>query len=666
MRGGKAAMQATIQPATLSVLFSLVLALSAPPARATNLEIYGHLPDLEDVAMSPDGTRVAFVETVGNKRIVRAVSLDDRKVLGQAEAGEEKLRRILWADNDHLLVESSVTGLPPGYFGDPAELYELRLFDVIKKNFSRVPDPQRIPALSFFPALLGGFQVRRLNDHPVLFTVVRLVPNTQQMAVRLDPTVQELGILREDLVTGAVSRIWSTNARDLQFFIDSTGEVAAENHYDEGQKRWSLKARVDGHLQEVTGGTSAFEIPRFMGYGPETDSLLVRALDAERPVWRVLSAKEGTLGAQMNGPMKGHDELPAPLEDRSREQMIGAMRDYEYRDYAFLDPAMQLRWDEVRHAFPGQHLQLVSHDRDLSRLIVMAVAPPRGLVYEMIDMHAHTRAVLGELYKGSGPPLEVQNISYAAADGMQIQAYLTLPRDRAMKDLPLIVLPHGGPDAHDNADFDWWSQALAEQGYAVLRPNFRGSNLTPALRMAGFGQWGRKMQTDLSDGVRNLVRQEIVDPKRVCIVGGSYGGYAALAGVALDPGVYRCAISYAGVADVSRQLSRVEDRSVVDRVTLRYLDRYMGVDGSRDPAVDAISPIKHIDVIDVPVLLIHGKDDTVVPFEQSQAMYDAMHRANKDVQLVELKAEDHWLSRSETRLQMLRASVDFLREHNPP
>jgi dipeptidyl aminopeptidase/acylaminoacyl peptidase len=92
----------------------------------------------------------------------------------------------------------------------------------------------------------------------------------------------------------------------------------------------------------------------------------------------------------------------------------------------------------------------------------------------------------------------------------------------------------------------------------------------------------------------------------------------------------------------------------------------MGVDGSRDPAVDAISPIKHIDVIDVPVLLIHGKDDTVVPFEQSQAMYDAMHRANKDVQLVELKAEDHWLSRSETRLQMLRASVDFLREHNPP
>jgi dienelactone hydrolase len=472
----------------------------------------------------------------------------------------------------------------------------------------------------------------------------------------------ETAVLRVDLATGAVSRIWSSTALRLQYFVDAAGEVVAEQTYDEAQ-HWSLRARVGGgQMQEVIGGTSEFETPTFAGYGPDADTLLVEQLEDDHPVWRLLSLKDGTLGA----PMKERALMSDPLEDLYHERMIGGVRDRDYPEYTFLDPGMQRHWDEVTHAFPGQHVELVSYDSDFQKLIVRVVAPPRGLIYELLDMQAHTAAGLGEVYKGAGPPLEVQRISYAAADGFQVPAYLTLPRDRAMKDLPLIVLPHGGPDLHDTAEFDWWSQALADQGYAVLRPNFRGSNLTPRFEAAGFGQWGRKMQTDLSDGVRDLVKQGIVDPKRVCIVGASYGGYAALAGVALEPGVYQCAVSYAGISDISRLLSFIESHSIVNRIALRRTTRFMGVSGSRDPAVDAISPIKHLDAINVPVLLIHGKDDSVVPFEQSQVMYDAMHQAKKDVQLVELKAEDHWLSRSETRLQMLKASVAFLREHNPP
>jgi dipeptidyl aminopeptidase/acylaminoacyl peptidase len=184
---------------------------------------------------------------------------------------------------------------------------------------------------------------------------------------------------------------------------------------------------------------------------------------------------------------------------------------------------------------------------------------------------------------------------------------------------------------------------------------------------AGFGQWGRKMQTDLSDGVRYLVAQGMVDPARVCIVGASYGGYAALAGVTLDPGVYRCAISVAGLSDLKRMLQWVdEDHMSRANIAQRYWDRFMGVTGPDDTSLDAISPIKHLDAISVPVLLIHGKDDTVVPYEQSDLMYDALRRAKKPVNLVTLKHEDHWLSRSETRLQMLQASVDFLRANNPP
>jgi dipeptidyl aminopeptidase/acylaminoacyl peptidase len=208
---------------------------------------------------------------------------------------------------------------------------------------------------------------------------------------------------------------------------------------------------------------------------------------------------------------------------------------------------------------------------------------------------------------------------------------------------------------------------MAAQGYAVLKPNFRGSTTTQSFTTAGYGQWGRKMQTDLSDGVRYLAKEGIIDPARVCIVGASYGGYAALAGVTLDPGVYRCAVSVAGISDLKTMLQWEKRReSVGDHLGTRYWNRYMGVSGPDDPALDAISPIKHIDKVNVPVMLIHGRDDTVVAYEQSEIMLKALKKANKQVELVTMKKEDHWLSRSETRLLMLQSSMAFMKRNNPP
>jgi dipeptidyl aminopeptidase/acylaminoacyl peptidase len=263
-------------------------------------------------------------------------------------------------------------------------------------------------------------------------------------------------------------------------------------------------------------------------------------------------------------------------------------------------------------------------------------------------------------------PHEVQRVNYEAADGLKIPAYLTLPGGREPKALPLVVLAHGGPAVRDTAEFDWWPQALAGQGYAVLQANYRGSSLDSQFEAKGFGEWGRKMQTDLSDGVRYLAREGIVDPKRVCIVGASYGGYAALAGATLDPGVYRCAVSVSGISDVKRWLEWEAEEHPRVKVALRYWDRFLGVSGPRDPIVETISPVKHVASVSIPVLLIHGRDDTVVPYEQSSLMYDALRHAGKSVELVPLKHEDHWLSQSETRRQMLESSVAFLRTHNPP
>jgi len=150
-------------------------------------------------------------------------------------------------------------------------------------------------------------------------------------------------------------------------------------------------------------------------------------------------------------------------------------------------------------------------------------------------------------------------------------------------------------------------------------------------------------------------------------VGASYGGYAALAGVTLEPGVYRCAVAVAGISDLQRFLQWTgERRTRDDTVTERYWNRFMGITGPDDAVLDQISPIKHVDAVKVPVLLVHGRDDTVVPFEQSNLMFEALRRAGKNVELLALTHEDHWLSLSETRLQMLESTVAFLRAHNPP
>ncbi len=259
----------------------------------------------------------------------------------------------------------------------------------------------------------------------------------------------------------------------------------------------------------------------------------------------------------------------------------------------------------------------------------------------------------------------METIAYSAADGLQLTGYLTLPKDRDPKKLPLVVFPHGGPAARDTPGFNWWAQAMAARGYAVLQVNYRGSDgFGWKFLSAGFGEWGRKMQTDLSDGVRYLADKGTIDPKRVCIVGASYGGYAAMAGAALQHGVYRCAASFGGISDLRRQV--VFSRGMYGLSAQRYWVRFMGADDLKDPVLAQYSPAAHAAEVDIPVLLIHGRDDTVVPLEQSQMMADALQKAGKAVELVVQKGADHWLSRGDTRLAMLQAVTAFLEKNNPP
>jgi dienelactone hydrolase len=632
-------------------LVAVAALLFAPPLASAPLEVYGRLPHLEDFALSPDGTRIAFVKTEENTRIVEVYAVAEHSILRGVRVGDQKLRYIRWADNNRLMIVTSVTTVPFGFRGDNSEWFQMQVFDVRSGKRFEVPQPDQFNGVDILNIIAGNVMVRHVKDRTVLF-----VPGVQVMRDTA------LALIAVDLETQNSRVVRVGKPGTLAWVVDEVGDIQAEETYAEHDRRWSIFLRLAGHMREVAAGKEEIEFPKLLGWGPTPDTLLVQMMEEGNPVWKLMSLKDGSLGPAM----AGTETLNRPIENPLTNRMIGGVHTGDTEEYVFFDRGLQESWDATVNAFPGEHVLLKSASADFRKLIVR-VEGAKGFRYTLIDLDARRATALGSVYDGVTQPLEARRITYVAGDGLKIPAYLTLPRGKAPKNLPLIVLPHGGPAVRDTSDFDWWSQALADQGYAVLRPNFRGSLTSWEFLSKGFGEWGRRMQTDLSDGVRFLVKEGIADPARVCIAGASYGGYAALAGVTLDPGVYRCAISVAGISDLKRLL-RWENRKQgrEQNLTQRYWDRYMGVSGPDDPALDEISPVKHVDAISVPLLLIHGRDDTVVPFEQSQLMYDALHAARKDVQLLALKEEDHWLSRSGTRLQMLKESVAFLRAHNPP
>jgi dipeptidyl aminopeptidase/acylaminoacyl peptidase len=244
--------------------------------------------------------------------------------------------------------------------------------------------------------------------------------------------------------------------------------------------------------------------------------------------------------------------------------------------------------------------------------------------------------------------LPMSTLHYPSFDGLSIPAYLTLPGKPAGP-APTIVLIHGGPQARDRWDFDQEVQILAAHGYAVFQPQFRGSSgFGKHFEEAGYGQWGQAMQQDIDAGVKYLVDQKIADPQRLCIIGGSYGGYAALWALARDPQLFKCGVSVAGVSDLRRMLH--DDSDASRNAVVREIVRHRLGDSSEMKATfDSVSPLKHVDRIVVPLLLVHGDLDQRVPISHGKQMHDAMTDLKKDVEWIEFPDEAHGLSKPENR-----------------
>lgn len=626
------------------------------------LSAYGAAPSIENIELSPSGDRIARITVVGEERAVLVSDFNTGEALFRARIGDTKVRDLTWIGEKRILVVTSQTrGIP--LIGIPrTELYFGLIVDLEKRKMVQVLDRTE----NVISVLYGPAMVRRVDQDAALYV--------RGVAVGWESSSD---LYRIDLTTGCGRSVAPMNYEIKDHVLDGGGQVIAMGKYVERRGRWTLmlpRANRSSFREDWSVDTP-IDTPDLMGMGRSPRTIVISAMRPDLA---------GTTGASENGytlfevnvdtgewsrlPFDTHPDFM--IRHPVTRLLIGAgWVEEDGVHYEFIEPVSAQRWASIERAFAGKRPKLVSWNDDMDQVIIFTDVGESGL-YQIVDFQRGKADILAEAYPAIPDDQvgAIRFIEYEAADGLEIPGYLTLPPGvTEPKGLPLVVLPHGGPASQDTIGFDWWAQALASRGYAVLQPNFRGSTGYGLDFMeAGYGEWGRKMQTDLSDGVRWLAAQGVIDPSRVCIVGASYGGYAAMAGVTIDRGVYRCAVAVAGLSDLRRFVNwSARQESRTDSQTVRYWNRFMGVDKLNDRGLDALSPAHLAAGVDSPLLLIHGRDDTVVPIEQSRVMADAMRRAGKPTELIELSGEDHWLSRAETRQKMLAETVRFLEVNNP-
>jgi dipeptidyl aminopeptidase/acylaminoacyl peptidase len=645
------------------VVFALGMALvtrawaAAPPPPPPALAAYSRLPAMESVALSPSGERYAYVGQDRGERKIIARTAGGRG-LAMVPIGEVKVRGLQWAGEKRLLITTTQTANPIYGGGLKREMLNVLSFDVeTGKQFWVLADGARSTGV------LGQYRIYPQDGRWFGVYAGWTVTKTR-LGDSFDYSSPDL--FRVDLETGAAVRVADgTEADDMGrgWVVDGAGKPLVQIDYNGLSTNWRITASDGGAV--LASGVDPRGDAWLVGLGRAPGLFLYQQRDADGGVrLREASAKGGAPSVILD-----NDDIAGLLTDPVSGLLLGYDPAGDLSRSTAFDPALQTRLAKVGKAFPGQSLRLESWNADASRIILHASGGTESGVWWLIDTAAGKAEELGWDYPEVAPEQMglARMVTWKAADGLAISGVLTLPPSsgtlgREAKGLPVVVLPHGGPTARDTLEFDWTAQAFASRGYAVLQPNFRGSTgYGQGFEAAGHGEWGGKMQTDVSDGLAFLAAQGVVDPKRACVVGGSYGGYVALAGVTLQQGLYRCAVAYAGVSDL-RALWKQDARRHGGGTVARR--QFLETIGAGEDLKER-SPIDRADRADAPVLLIHGADDTVVDFAQSAAMEKALKAAGKPVRLIRLVGEDHWRSRPETRAAFLDAAVAFVEANNP-
>lgn len=364
-----------------------------------------------------------------------------------------------------------------------------------------------------------------------------------------------------------------------------------------------------------------------------------------------------------------HDDVERPMFQLGSSELVafqtGGMKPREL----WLDPEMTRLQSLVDQAIPD-HVNLLRRtgQGNIQVWSYSDVDPGEASVLDPSTLKLRTIFTANpDVDPTRMQPMQV--VHYASSDGTDISAYLTMPGHPAGP-APLVVLVHGGPIARDVWRWQEDVQMFAAHGYAVLQPQFRGSaGFGLHFQEAGYLQWGRKAQDDISAGVRDLVARKLVDPARVCIVGTSYGGYAALWGLVSTPELYKCGVDTSGVSDIENEVTH-ESAGALSGAVRQIWSKWYGDPKRMRDAWAEVSPLRHADRIQAPLLIVHGAEDEIVPMSHGEKMRDALLDRKKDVQWLPFEAEGHGVSQLVDRRiwygAMLELFARTIGEGTPP
>ncbi len=622
---------------------------SLPPA--PTVEQWAKSPALEHVCLSPDGTQLAYIGENGADKLLFLIDLKTKQ--NQAfNIGPTRVHSTFWVDNDHVAVTRSFALLREADMGRRSNRSLATVYNIRDKSL-----------VSLFKEKIGGKNAgggTAAGTWGGMLQPMRTDGKTYILADSYDGDYEHRSLVRFVLDENRYEVIDAGGVEVESWVVDSAGRLFGRSEYYVGKRTWTLSYYDGGHWREILTRSADTDIPAVAGLSRDGKSLLVFLYDgAEKGRYHDVDPT-----GKVSDPIEAPGHEPTPLFDPLTGRHNGFFTEENGGAYHYYDPVMQDLVVKAQKAVEGYRMRIVDHADDPHSMIIYSEGDDDAGTYYLVNFATGATLTIGSSYPGIPPEwiTSKQAIIYKAGDGLEIPAYLTLPPNREAKGLPLVVMPHGGPFAHDDISLDTETQTFASQGYAVLQPNFRGSDGYGAdFLKAGYGEWGGKMQSDLSDGIKALVAKGMVDPKRVCIVGTSYGGYAALAGATIDQGVYNCAVDISGVSDVAAWLGLQRDYlAEVDSVGYNYMKRYLG---SVDPG--RISPVNLAAKASIPILIVHGKDDPRVPFKQSEVMVAALKSAGKDVTFLPLTNTDHNESNQAERITLMKAVVEFVQKHNP-
>ncbi len=645
----------------------IALLLAVTAVRAENAApfdaaaAFGARPTVMGLALSPDGKRVAYVAPMkGQASALLALTLDKAaqpKVVTYVDGKVDRLAGCDWVANDRLVC--LIYGVAPNPEFGLLPWTRLVAIDADGKNMKLLSTKEN--SYSRGVQLSGGSVLDWLPDENGSVLMLRQHLPDDHTGSRLGTSEEGVGVDRIDTRTLTVTQVERPNEHAIEYISDGRGAVRimglreVRAGYDTGAINYLYREKDSRDWKELVDFNSLT--------GEGFDPL---AVDHDLNVVYGLKKKDGRRALytiSLDG--SKHEDLvysrpdvdiSGTLRIGRRQRVVGASYVTDTRQSMYLSPDIQKLLAALGKALPGSSLRVADSSVDENTLLIFAGSDADPGVYYVFDRKSHQlNTFLVARNQLEGVKLaKVKSITYPAAAGVSVPAYLTLPPGREdAKGLPTIVLPHGGPSARDEWGFDWLSQFYANRGFAVLQPNFRGSSGygDAWFQQNGFRSWSVAIGDILAAG-HWLVNQGIADPSKLAVVGWSYGGYAALQSAVVDSQTFKAVIAIAPVTDLSGL--KEESRHFTD---FDVVSKFVG-DGA--PMHEG-SPIEHADKIKVPVLLFHGAMDTNVHVGQSQRMAQKLKSAGARSELITWPDLDHQLDDSEARAQMLSRSEAFLR-----